>query len=526
MQNNTFRSLADQSFQAYKLQRLLLETAENQELSYADGYELIQMTSVFLQLQGIRKGDMVLTYTPLTLESVVLCWACLYSGVVFIPVDHNWPREMMQFIMAETAPKLILTDAERGKSFPGMNFPGILLLAGNSKASTSGTPFFDWLSSWDRPESTIPAEVYPGDLGVILYTSGSTGPPKGVMLSQQALFNSGKLISTHFRWKSDDLFMNLGDLHSMSGLRNTCFAPLHAGSSSVIASPEERNNILLTIELIRRSGITYLGVAPTVIRQMNILFSESRKNKVSTLKAVMCTGGPLSKEQLQLFWNYYGIPVLNYYGLTETAGICSGHTNDTFNPTDNSIGPASGAELLILPCTEEGYEEDTGELLVRSDNLMSGYFKREEQTAQVLKEGCFCTGDIVRRREDGCFELLGRKRNIVKNIHSELIYLEEIESALESYPFIREAATCPYSRLEEDEKIVAFVALLEHPFAENRELISDIKKFLEVKVGKNRMPWCFYIEEQLPRSTAGKIQRKQLSELLNGYLQANRTGHF
>lgn len=526
MKDKTFRSLADQSFSEHKQRRLLLETVENQELSYADGYDLMQLASTLLLAHGIRKGGMVLTYTPLSLESVILCWACLYNGVVFVPVDHNWPPEMLHFIMEETAPKLVLTDEEREYSFAGMDFTGVLLIAGNNNHGKVGTPFFEWLSGENNRAATQPEEVCAGDPGAILYTSGSTGLPKGVMLSQKALFNSGKLISTHFRWQSADLFMNLGDLHSMSGIRNTCFAPLHSGSSFIIASPEERNNILNTLELISRWGITFLGVAPTVIRQMNILFSESRKSKIASLKAVMCTGGPLSKEQLQLFWQNYATPVLNYYGLTETAGICSGHTLDTFDPSDNSIGPASGAELLILPGTEAVNDDGTGELLVRSDNLMSGYFKRAAETARVLKEGCFYTGDIVRRREDGCYELLGRKRNIVKNIHSELIYLEEIESALESHPFIVEAATCPYARLEEDEKIVAFIVVSGSPYSDTQDLVHDIKKFLVEKVGRNRMPWRFFLEEKLPRSTAGKIQRQQLVDILHEYLQSHRTGYF
>ncbi|NLX29021.1 MAG: acyl--CoA ligase [Bacteroidales bacterium] len=538
MKEKTFRALAERCFTEHRDRRLAVETSGNQVLSYTEGYQLVQLASAQLRQQGIGKGDIILTYTPLSLESVILCWACLYNGVVFVPVDHNWPLELLQFILKETAPKIVLTDASRVNGLAGMDYDGMLLLAGSQQEYLLAPLFLEWLSPVD-PEgkeaevmvqgldaSTSEEMVSPNDLAVILYTSGSTGLPKGVMLSQQALFNSGHLIATHFRWEPGDLFMNLGDLHSMSGLRNTCFAPLHAGASFVIASPEERNNILLSLELIQALGITYLGVAPTVIRQMNILCSESRKSKTSSLKAVMCTGGPLTKEQLRLFWENYGIPVLNYYGLTETAGICSGHTLDTFDPEDNSIGPASGAELIVFPSAESDDEEGTGELLVKSENLMSGYYKREEETSRVLKNGCFYTGDIVRQRTDGCFELLGRKRNIVKNIHSELIYLEEIENALESHPSVLEAATCPYARLEEDEKIVAFVVCKDCAGKDGQQIINDIRGYMAQKVGKNRMPWCYYLEEQLPRSTAGKIQRQLLNEKLNGYIKEHRTGYF
>lgn len=215
----------------------------------------------------------------------------------------------------------------------------------------------------------------------------------------------------------------------------------------------------LVVDLIFKLKVTYIGVAPTIIRQLNILHTESRKNKLFSLKAILCTGGNLAQDQLMIFYSKYNIPVLNYYGLTETAGLCSGHNHSTFNPNDNSIGPAVGAQLIIEPDPSSCKENITGELLVKSDNLMSGYYKRENETDQVLKNGLFYTGDIVRRREDGCFEILGRKRNIVKNLQSELIYLEEIDSALESYPQVEEACACRYPLSEEDEKIVALIVL-------------------------------------------------------------------
>jgi acyl-coenzyme A synthetase/AMP-(fatty) acid ligase len=401
-----------------------------------------------------------------------------------------------------------------------------MVLAGSKDAKNSIPSFFEWVQQPDLQSKVHEEAISPSDLAVILYTSGSTGIPKGVMLSQQALFNSGLLAAKHFNWCFNEIFMNLGDLHSMSGLRNSCLAPLHVGASFVIATSDERNSVLLLLGLVQRLGVHYLGVAPTVIRQMNIIYSESRKNQVETLKAVLCTGGPLAKDQLAGFYSKYGKPVLNYYGLTETAGLCAGHDFETFNPEDNSIGRATGAELVILPDPSASREEGTGELLVKSQNLMSGYFNREKETEQVLKNGYFHTGDIVRKRGDGCYELLGRKRNIVKNVRSELIYLEEIDAALESHPRVKECCCCGYARFEEDEKIVAFVVIQGESNHPMQDIIDQIRKYLIGKVGKHRAPWCYYPEESLPRNSAGKIQRQIIKEKLHGYIQSHRKGYF
>jgi len=269
-----------------------------------------------------------------------------------------------------------------------------------------------------------------------------------------------------------------------------------------------------------------MAVAPTIIRQLNILHTASRQEKLSSLKAIISAGAYLAHDQLLTFYNKYNIPVLNIYGSTETAGLCAGHNLSTFNPDDNSIGPVVRSQIKIEPDPPYGNENYVGELLVKNDHLMIGYYKREAETNQVLKNGFFHTGDIVKQREDGFIEILGRKRNIIKNLQSELIHLEEIDCALESYPYIEEACTCSFSQYEEDEKIVAMIVLKNSNILTSEESIADLKKHLLKKLGKNRMPWCYYIEEKLPRNTAGKLQRQIIKNKVDEYIRSNSKRYF
>jgi long-chain acyl-CoA synthetase len=525
MNENTFQRLADDCFKTHAKKTLFYDSHDNKSLKFFEGFELILKASQKLSDLGFSKGDTIISYTPLSKESVILCWASLYNGLVFVPVDYNWPQELLTGVIKETDPKLILTDAERFKNLYGYSSNCVILQTGNNKPDNVSA-FFKWTEkSLDKSAENTP-EIFSSDLAVILYTSGSTGVPKGVMLSHQALFKSGSLFAKYFGWKPDDVFMNLGDLHTLGGIKNTCFAPLHAGASFIIASEEERKSILLTIELISGHKINYLAVGPTIIRQLNILHTGTRKDKLSSLKAIICAGAYLAHDQLRAFYSNYNIPVLNLYGSTETTGLCTGHNLSTFNPDDNSIGQAVGAQLIIEPDPSYGNDINTGELLVKSDKLMSGYYKRESETNLVLKDGIFRTGDIVKKREDGCFEILGRKRNIVKNLQTELIYLEEIDCALDSYPHIEEACSCNFSQFEEDEKIVAMIVLKKSITLTLDETIADLKKHLLKKLGKNRMPWCYYIEESLPRNTAGKLQRQIIKNMLNERIQSNSKRYF
>src|SRR5665647_665784 len=265
----TFGSIADNCFRKFQDYNLLFDTTRGKYYSYGEGFDLIQKTSEQLSLHGIQKGNMVLTYTSLSVESIILCWSCLYSGIVFVPVDHNWPKEILSQIMKEVNPEIILTDPERLENVTEFNPQAGILLTGTRKVSNEYPLFFDWINKVVLQGTLKKSEPQQDDLAVILYTSGSTGTPKGVMLSQKALYNSGLLISTHYNWTKEHLFFNLGDLHSMSGMRNTCLSPLYQGSSFVVATHEERGNILSVIDLINRLGIHFIGVAPTVIRQLN-----------------------------------------------------------------------------------------------------------------------------------------------------------------------------------------------------------------------------------------------------------------
>lgn len=525
MNEKTFPSLAEVCFKLYAKNTLFYDSSDDKSLKYSEGFELILKASQKLSDLGFLKGDTILSYTPLSKESVILCWASLYNGLVFVPVDYNWPQELLTGVMRETESRLILTDTERYKNLCDINTECLILLSGNKKHDNSSS-FFEWIETNNSKSTSDKTEINASDLAVIQYTSGSTGIPKGVMLSHGALLNAGYLFADFFGWRPDDLFMSLGDLHTGGGLKNTCFAPLHAGASFVISKEDERNKILLTLELISRLKITYIAVAPTIIRQLNILYNDTRKDKLLSLKGIMSAGAYLAQDQLQSFYNKYKVPVFNMYGLTETTGLCAGHNLTTFNPDDNSIGPAVGAQLEIDYDPNSGNSNNAGELLVKSDNLMSGYYKRESETNMVLKNGFFYTGDIVKKREDGCFEILGRKRNIIKNLHSELIYLEEIECALESYPNIKEACSGSFSQYEEDEKIVAIVVLKNDNALTPEETIADLKKHLLKKLGKNRMPWCYCIEERLPRNTAGKLQRQIIKSKLDEHIQSNSKRYF
>lgn len=500
---------------------LIVSDSDASTFSYSAAHEIVLRIVSRFRAEGMEKGDRLCIYSPLHVESFLLFWAAMSMGLVFVPVDFNWPKGVLEMVLKEVGPRIFFCSPECMKEFERdapvfMRDIRTVLLDTEEKNSLVHWPTFsDWLDETNGDASSFSApEILPGNEAVILYTSGSTGRPKGVVLSHEALCRSGRLVTRTFAWSSDDVLFNLGEMHAMSGLRNSAVAVLHAGCSFLITSPAKRSNIFTVAECIERYGCTQLGASPITIQQFVQFKDRIRTEGLRRLKSVLSTGSNLSQTLMDIFHDYYGIPVLNYYGLTETAGLCIGNSPETYRNARGSIGLAIDCEARIINPDGSSLEDgQVGELIIRSDNLMSGYYKRDDLTKEIIRDGWLYTGDMVKRREDGHFVLVGRKRNIIKNAYTELIYLEEIELCLERHPRILEAAVCGYISALGDERMAAFVVPSETP-KKPTALFIDLRKYLAAELGIHKIPSMFILRDRLPRTVAGKLLREQLEKEL------------
>ncbi len=506
---STLQRLCNDAFQKY-LARIVLRIDETEEkLSYSEAEELIVIIEKRLTLENVHQGDRICSISPLNLESILLAWACFRLGIIFVPIDHSWSKDLINYAIQEVSPKLVFTSSQ-------IYLSEVFQTITYDECSECNT-FIDWLHKTEIRD-IIPdmRNLTDADEAIILYTSGSTGYPKGVVLSHGALFRSGKLVTELFEWQSEDIFLNLGDLHSMSGFRNTCIAPLHVGCSAIIANEKSRSTALMLPEMIKRNNCTLIGVAPIVISQFNLSANRFDSDTFREVRAILCTGSFLDPKQIKLFYENFSCPILNYYGLTETSGLCSGHSFKTFDTEEISIGLEVGATLQIVDEKNNPVPDGTsGFLRVKSKNLMKGYFKKPTLTQQVLKNKWYYTGDIALKRSDGHIILKGRSRNIIKNAYSDLIHLEEVEMCLERHPIISEACICSYSTKYNEERMAAFIVLREGSDIENKNtVINKIKSFIESNIGFKKNPHKFIFVKKLKRNKNGKVLRNKHKESL------------
>lgn len=288
--------------------------------------------------------------------------------------------------------------------------------------------------------------------------------------------------------------------------------PLHVGASVIVAKENSSNNLFGITEAIAESRATILGSNPPFLRQL-VKHNDRIREQLDSIKTVICTGNKLSDSLRSAFREKYNLPILNYYGLTETTGICISQSPLDISIDIDSIGKPIQciAQIVdekgaLLPVGREG------ELRIFSENLMQGYFKNPGLSQEVIREGWFYTNDIARFDEMGNIKLLGRKRNMIKTATEELIYIDEMQQFINQLEFIEEAIIYPY-REEDTEKIAAFVVKKKQDL-NNEAAKRRLLKVLREKLGEKKIPNQIHFLTQLPYTENGKLLTNKLLDAI------------
>ncbi len=346
-------------------------------------------------------------------------------------------------------------------------------------------------------------------MAVILYTSGSTGLPNGIPLTHKMLFQSAEKVANTFRWNQKDSYLATSELDSMSGLRNTSLATLFTGCPIVIPNLAVSNKVFSIVESIRNQQITLLSTTPALLKQF-VQLGEGIRKDISSLKTVICTGAVLTKSLIDEFYELFQIKILNYYGLTETSGICLANTPDTPLEKLDSLGKSvSGITQLV---NELGEIAGEGEFRIYGENVTSSYaFGKaiEGGTEDFrLENGWLYTQDIMHRDSEGYFYMKGRKRDIVKNANGETVYLSKIREEIIRLEMVKDVFVGSFTE-QAIEKVVAIVELQEGI------AFTDFQKELASEIQQELIPNKLIQSEKIPYNSRGKIDKETLERLIS-----------
>ncbi len=461
---------------------------------------------------GIKKQDKVAIFLDNCPEFVISYYAILKAGAVVVPINYMFKMEEAKFILQNSEATALITS----RSFLDLA-EELRLRLDNLKTiiSTQRTRDDVVSFSWIKKSDTAALEKVssePEDLAVILYTSGTTGFPKGAMLSHHNLVSNAFDSSAAIQISQKDTFICVLPLfHSFAA--TVCMnLPLLVGAKTVIMKsirPFKR-----IVRAIRKNKVTVFAGIPsiyTILKDIKLpkIFNSPLIKLFNPIKVCISGAAALPVETFKGFEKKFRIPLLEGYGLTEASPVV------TMNPLHGVRKPASigvslarHIELMIVDDKGEPLEPgEIGELLVRGPNVMSGYFKNEEASKEVLKDGWLYTGDMAKFDEQGYVYIVGRKKEMV-NVRGLNVYPREIEEVLYQNPKIKEAAVVGIADEHKGEVPKAFVVVKEGQTATAHELI----QYLRERLAPYKIPKTVEFRSSLPKNTTGKILKRLLQD--------------
>jgi long-chain acyl-CoA synthetase len=495
--------------QANKFEDKIFMYWEDTTISYSQLNDLTNKVANLLYNLGIRKGDKVSVYLPNMPEYVYLYLGIPKIGAVTGPVNALFKAREVKFVVNHSEAKIIVT------------IPKFMELINEIKHELPtvehviaiGEPVKDTLNFWDLMDNAptdAPPEVVideKNDPAAILYTSGTTGFPKGVLQTHFNIRRNAEMIKDFLKANEDYRFMLILPLFHVNAQIVTVMAPFTIGASCILTPGFSAQTHWETVAKYRAS--TFSAV-PTIL---SILIKMPHENlDLSSLEFVICGAAPLPIEVFREFEKTFNCKIVEGYGLTE--GTCASSVNPIPTETEDkrkigSIGvPLPGNEMKIIDSNGKNLPPNTkGEILVKGDNVMKEYFKNPEANAESLKERWLYTGDIGHMDEDGFFYITDRKKDMIIR-GGENIYPREIEEVLYSHPAVSLATVIGVRDKIYGELPKAFIVLKEGKTATAEDIIAYCKKNLaDFKIPK-------YIEFRgdLLKTPTGKIMKQSLRD--------------
>jgi acyl-CoA synthetase (AMP-forming)/AMP-acid ligase II len=450
--------------------------------------EVRGMSSALVEL-GIGRGDVVAVVLPNSIDLVTVMFAAWRLGAALTPVNPALTKHEAQYQVTDSGARLVAADD---------------LSLSKVEAGAARVCVIDELLGRDRAADVGPPRTEPEELALVIYTGGTTGRPKGVMLDHANLAATAAMIVDWFEMTRADRCLLVLPLFHVNGIMVSVVSPLVAGGSTVIASRFDPNTFW---DLVERFRPTFFSAVPTIYAMLTGLPSEVRPD-TSSLRCAVCGAAPMPATAIRDFEDRYGVGILEGYGQSEGTVVTTANPlHGTRKP--GTVGlPLAGQDVRIVGDNDEPLASgQVGEVTVRGPNVMRGYLGKPEETAHTLRGGLLHSGDLGRFDEDGYLVLVDRLKDMIIR-GGENIYPKEIEDALYAHPSVAEAAVV--GRLDQlfGEEPVAFVVLSPGLAAEPDELIEHCKTLL----AKFKVPRAIYITTDLPKTPIGKIAKPVLRE--------------
>jgi len=465
-------------------------------LTYAQLDTLSARAAALLHSAGVQPGDRVGVMLPNVPAFAIAYYGALRAGAVVVPMNMLLKAREIRFYLSDPEVRVLLAwhgardEVEAGAA--GLDTTVVYVAPGE----------FEELLTTHRPAPEV-AHRDADDTAVILYTSGTTGKPKGAELTHVNLTRNAQTSLELFGLTGDDVVIGALPLFHSFGQTCSLNAVLSAGAQLSMIARFEPGAVLQTVE--RDRATVFMGV-PTMYTAL-LHHPELHDIDASSLRLSISGGAALPADVLHGFERALGVRLLEGYGLSETSPLAS------FNLPDNrkagSIGlPIPGVEMKVVD--DRGFEVpvgEVGEIAIRGHNVMKGYWRRPEETAAVLSaDGWFLTGDVGRADEEGFFTIVDRKKElIIRGGYN--VYPREIEEVLYEHPDVRECAVVGVPHEALGEEVAAAVVLTDS----GSVTADELREYVKTRVAAYKYPRHVWFVPELPKGPTNKILKREIA---------------
>ncbi len=466
-------------------------------LTYDELLDGAQRVAGLLRARGVGPGDRVGLVLPNVPAFPVLFYGAVSIGAVVVPMNPLLKAREVQFYLEDSGASLVFAwHAMADEAGKGAEAVGIDCIA------VDPDTFTGLLADQEPVEEVVDRDEE--DTVVLLYTSGTTGQPKGAELTQRNLItNASMSAETLVELTPEDVVMGCLPLFHCFGLTCGLNASVLAGSCLTLIP---RFDAVKALEVVGRDQVTVFEGVPTMYAGM-LHVEDASSYDVSSLRTCISGGSAMPVEVMKSFEETFGCMVLEGYGLSETSPVASFNRPD-LERKPGSIGlPVRGVEMKLVD--DDGGDVATGEvgeIAIRGENLMKGYWGREDATAEAIPDGWFRSGDMAKQDEDGYYFIVDRKKDlIIRGGYN--VYPREVEEALYEHEAVAEVAVVGIPHDDLGEEVGAAVALKPGQHADEDEL----RAFAKERLAAYKYPRHLWIVEELPKGPTGKILRREVS---------------
>ena len=479
----------------------LFSETDGRSFTYTEFEQAVNRTAQLLASRGIARGNVVSLLMPNSAEYIIAYFACWKLGATAGPINSLLKAQEISFVLTDSETRLLLVHPEFVPTIESIraNVPTLkdVIIFDNEAEATRG---LDQLTSSD-------AAINRETEAIIIYTSGTTGKPKGCLLTHGNLIANAKQISSWLGFTQKDRLLTIMPLFHMNAVSVTTMSALYAGGSTVVSPKFSASRFW---QIISEYQITSFGSVATMLSMLLSTYPGGVPEGLETkqLRFAMCGSAPVPAEVMNRFEETFDCLVIEGYGLSEST------CRSTFNPPDKRRRPGScgmpiGNEMRVVDDDDREVKNgELGEIVLRGENILKGYYRNPDATAKAFRNDWFHTGDVGYRDDDGFFYIVDRKSDMIIR-GGENIYPREIDEVLYQHPDVAAAATIGVPDQLYGEEVAAFVVLKGGREATESEIID----FCRARLADYKCPKSVRIVAEIPKGPTGKLLKRELSRL-------------